>query len=292
MPSTPNTQRSVRRQPLDFRAYIFLILCLVSAFSGTCAVLAVFAPAFIRRNAQFATRACAWSSGAAFAYRVLYTLAPVIRPSALQSAPLSFSEKKTLVTQTLQSNGAAYILYASFATTLQSNDGGRGAAPALVPFVILSMYQVLTIAKKRYGDDDGRTVWSKFGFERVFATAQANMELALAVCATIEISLLTPMVLDLFVAKRRSFARVFAYLSWLRSRYHCRDNTVYRIKFTVGDTAKYHREVWTMLDEKFASRVPGMRRALAPVTKWFTTAGPTIPPTPGGTGTTARRRAE
>jgi hypothetical protein len=149
---------------------------------------------------------------------------------------------------------------------------GRANAPALAPLVVLSAYQVLAIGNKVYGDDaDGKTMWSKLGFARVFDAAQMNMELALAICATMECSLLTTILLDLASPQRRSFSRVIAYVFWLRSRYHCRDNTVYRIKFTAHDTAHYHREVWKMLDEKVASKVPPLRRALSPLATWFVT---------------------
>ena len=84
-------------------------------------------------------------------------------------------------------------------------------------------------------------MWSKLGFGRVFDAAQRNMELALAICATMEVSLMTTILLDLASPQRRSFSRVIAYAFWLRSRYHCHDNTVYRIKFTAHDTAHYHQ---------------------------------------------------
>ena len=60
------------------------------------------------------------------------------------------------------------------------------------------------------------------------------MEFALVICATMEISFLTTIVIDLAVPKRRSFSRLIAYVFWLRTRYHCKDDTVYRIKYTTG----------------------------------------------------------
>ena len=65
--------------------------------------------------------------------------------------------------------------------------------------------------------------------------------IALVICATMEISFLTTIVIDLAVPKRRSFSRLIAYVFWLRTRYHCKDDTVYRIKYTTGDTSRYHR---------------------------------------------------
>lgn len=246
----------------DFRTAVFAALCATSLACGVATTFAVVAPAFIRQRADDALRVSLVASMMAFCYRILYTLTPALKRR--DAAALRAEASKCV-----GSNGFQYIVYGSIVLAMPR---GTSNAPALAPFCILSAYQLATTAAKLYGDDDGKGYWRKIGMEKVFQEMQANMELALAICATIEISLLTPMLLDLFSSRRRSVTRVLAYVSWLRSRYHCKDNTVYRIKYTRFDTAHYHRDVWSMLDEKLVSKVPALRRLLAPISTWFCSA--------------------
>ena len=174
-----------------------------------------------------------------------------------------------MVAQTT-TNGFQYCVYSSLAFSARRSN----ATPALVPLMILSYYQLMTTLEKMYGgeeDASGKNLWKRAGASRAYAAAKRRMEFALVICATMEISFLTTIVIDLAVPKRRSFSRLIAYVFWLRTRYHCKDDTVYRIKYTTGDTSRYHREAWSLLDEKLAQRVPGIRRALIPLATWFST---------------------
>jgi len=63
-----------------------------------------------------------------------------------------------------------------------------------------------------------------------------------------------------------------AYVQFLRTRYHCQDNTIYRIKFTAHNTAYYHREVWSTMDAKLFQKLPAAARGrLQFIATWFTT---------------------
>ena len=247
----------------DFRARVFFALCATTCASGCACACAAFAPGVARRRADALFALAMGASMSAFAYRIAYgaRASVIARDFRALGAHLRASAR---------SNGGQYIVYGWMATA--SARGGANNAPALAPLIALSAYQVLAIGHKVWGDDaDGKTTWSKLGFGRVFDSAQRNMELTLAICATMEVSLFSTILLDLASPQRRSFSRVIAYAFWLRSRYHCHDNTVYRIKFTAHDTAYYHREVWKMLDEKVASKAPRLRRALSPFATWFAT---------------------
>ena len=47
----------------------------------------------------------------------------------------------------------------------------------------------------------------------------------------------------------------YALASLLRRRCGCADNTVFRIKYTYYDAGYYHRQFWSMLDEKTAPAI-------------------------------------
>ena len=246
----------------DFRARVFFALCAVTCASGCACACAALAPGVVRRRADALFRLSIYASTSAFAYRIAYGAATSVKARDFKALGAHLS-------RSARSNGGQYMIYGSMA--LASARRGGANAPQLAPLIVLSAYQVLAIGHKVWEDADSKTMWCKLGFGRVFDAAQRNMELALAICATMEVSLMTTILLDLASPQRRSFSRVIAYAFWLRSRYHCHDNTVFRIKFTAHDTAHYHREVWKMLDEKVASKVPALRKALSPFATWFAT---------------------
>ena len=246
----------------DCRARVFFALCAVTCASGCACACAALAPGVVRRRADALFRLSIYASTSAFAYRIAYGAATSVKARDFKALGAHLS-------RSARSNGGQYMIYGSMA--LASARRGGANAPQLAPLIVLSAYQVLAIGHKVWEDADSKTMWCKLGFGRVFDAAQRNMELALAICATMEVSLMTTILLDLASPQRRSFSRVIAYAFWLRSRYHCHDNTVFRIKFTAHDTAHYHREVWKMLDEKVASKVPALRKALSPFATWFAT---------------------
>ena len=242
----------------NLKATVVFALCACASACGWVALITAIAPsASARRVAPSAMTACVGSASSALAFRIVYTFWSVVKTRDAKKIAACASELA-------RSNGFQYCVYGSLIL-------GRGASaiPACAPFAVLATYQTLAHAALR--SKDGKSAWSK-AMERVFARAQESMEFALVICATLEISALTTVLLEL-ATPRRSFGRLFAFVFWLRSRYHCKDNTVFRIKFTAHDTSFYHREVWRMLDEKIGSRAPApVRRALAPLTNWFTTA--------------------
>lgn len=247
---------------MDFRTAVFTACTLATCAFGTFAIFGALVPGRAREYVAHATAATCYASMGAFAYRIVYTI---------KSAPPRDAQtmKKTFVDIT-QTNGFQMIVYCAIGVLGMKRRRGANA-PALVPLILLSFYQLAATAHK-FLERDGRGYWSKLGLSRAFATAQANMELALATCATMEISLLTPMILDLFSKQHRSFSRVFAYVQFLRTRYHCQDNTIYRIKFTAHNTAYYHREVWSTMDEKLFQKLPvAARSRLQFIATWFTT---------------------
>ena len=71
----------------------------------------------------------------------------------------------------------------------------------------------------------------------------------------------------------RSVTRVVMYVNYLRRRYACKDDTVFRIKYTYGNAGQFHQQVWSMLGQETSpilSRVPGIDKVLGPLKRWFT----------------------
>jgi hypothetical protein len=254
----------------DFRTVVFTLACATTLASGALAFASSLAPRtwWLRGRADGFVLVSFAASVGAFAYRIAYTIAPSLRARDVRGAWRVAREQTG-------TNGFQLCVYASLA--LNSTAPRSNATPALVPLMILSFYQLVTTFEKMYGGEDAAgkrksALWTTSGASRACAAARTRMEGALAICATMEISLLSTIVIDLAMPKRRSVSRLIAYVFWLRTRYHCKDATVYRIKYTTGDTSRYHREAWNLLDEKLARRVPGVRRALIPLATWFTTS--------------------
>lgn len=247
---------------MDFRTAVFTACALATCACGSLAVFGALIPGRAREYVAVLTSVACYASMIAFAYRIAYTMKT--------RAPRDVATMKTMMVEITQTNGFQMIVYCAIGVLGMKRRRGANA-PALAPLILLSFYQLAATAHK-FLERDGRGYWSKLGFSRVFATAQANMELALAMCATMEISLLTPMLLDLLSKEHRSVSRVLAYVQFLRTRYHCQDNTIYRIKFTAHNTAYYHREVWSTMDEKLFQKLPAAaRRRLQFIATWFTT---------------------
>merc|ERR1719231_584660 len=97
------------------------------------------------------------------------------------------------------------------------------------------------------------------------------MHKALMLNATMEVSLLLVLLVELFTPAR-SFLRLMLYTNILRAKYNCGDNTVFRIKYTMYDTKFYHQQVWNMLDEKLqpiVTRVPALQKPMDMAKMWF-----------------------
>lgn len=135
--------------------------------------------------------------------------------------------------------------------------------------MIHSGYQVATIVNKHFGESG---LYKRMGGDRLFAYAQENMHRAMMMCATMEVSMMMLVIMELFTPAR-SVSRVVMYANVLRAKYACTDNTVFRIKFTYYNTGFYHQQVWNMIDEKMApllSRVGILRMPVNAVKRWFT----------------------
>ena len=80
------------------------------------------------------------------------------------------------------------------------------------------------------------------------------------------------MILSLFTSSRQ-VVRTFLYWNLLlRARYQCKDNSVYRIKFTSGDVSLYHRIVWQQLGQMVSpviTKVPVLGKVQAKAITWF-----------------------
>lgn len=139
----------------------------------------------------------------------------------------------------------------------------------LFPLATCAAYQAGTILNKHFG---GTQIWQKTGAAKLFEHAQENMHRAMMTCATMEISMLPVVVMEL-LTPNRSPAKVFMLLNLLKKRYACVDNTVFRIKYTYYDAGYYHRQFWEMVGAKTAPvvrRLGPLRWVVEKGKNWFT----------------------
>ena len=104
------------------------------------------------------------------------------------------------------------------------------------------------------------------------ARAQEGMMQAMMTCATMEISMAMVLVMELFTPAR-SVARFVAYANYLRMRYACDDDTVFRIKYTYMNSGFYHREFWKKIGEgagPIVDRLGPVKGVVDAVKRWFT----------------------
>lgn len=244
------------------RATVIFIACVVCCVSGVVALAGALAPrSTLGARADDALSISIASAQAALVYRMAYTLWPMVQRKDFRALARAISAQT-------RTNGFQYVVYGVLIST---SPRPSASAPAVTPLVVLAAYQAAArVDATTRGDANEKSAWRTLGLANAFEKAQENMAFALVLCAALEISAAS-MVLMETATPRRSFSRLFAWIAWLRARYHCRDNTVFRIKFTAHDTAFYHREVWGMLNEKIYSRAPApVRRVCAPIVAWFT----------------------
>ena len=226
---------------MDARTCVFLVLTLsvcVNAFA--CALATLPIPG--SRNARAALglltfRAALVSALLGFLYRIAYSMK---RPPSYTLAGF-----KAVIDPIVDSNGFQLSAYALIFLP------GRPIPSVLFPLATCAAYQAGTILNKHFGHTG---LWRRVGGGAFFLYAQENMHRAMMTCATMEISVLPVVLAELFTP-RRSFARAFALASLLRRRCSCADNTVFRIKYTYYDAGYYHRQFWSMLDEKTAPAI-------------------------------------
>lgn len=108
---------------------------------------------------------------------------------------------------------------------------------------------------------------------KAFLKMQSQMVNALFASALIEIGLFPVILIE--AVQKKQMGKTFAYVMWLRTRYSCKDNTVFRIKFAGSyPTSFYHREAWTVLNVKMfkpvTSRVIVLQKVSDGISNWFT----------------------
>ena len=226
---------------MDTRTRVFLALTLsVCVNSFACALATLPIPG--TRNARAALgsltfRAALVSALLGFLYRIAYSLK---RPPSRTLAGV-----KAVMDPIVDSNGFQYSAYALIFLP------GRPIPTVLFPLATCAAYQAGTILNKHFGHTG---FWMKSGGAALFKHAQENMHRAMMTCATTEISTLPIACAELFTP-RRSFVRAAALIILLHRRRSCPDNTVFRIKYTYYDAGYYHRQFWSMLDEKIAPAI-------------------------------------
>lgn len=245
---------------MDFRTYVFLFATLsVCINTFVCVVTTLPIPGFksLRGVVGLITyRAALGSALLGFLYRIGYS---VKRPSSW-----SLSGVKQSIDPIVNSNGFQYSLYC-FIFLL----GGRPVPTVLMPLATCAAYQVGTILNKHFGSS---MVWQSTGASKLFMYAQENMHRAMMTCATMEISMLPVVLLEMFTPAR-SPTKVFMLVNLLKRRYQCSDNTVFRIKYTYYDSGYYHRQFWGMVGEKTGpvlSRLGPVRFLVDKGKNWFT----------------------
>lgn len=239
---------------MDRRTLIFLVLTgSVCACSALCLIGSLGIP-YVKRITVMSYRVALLSAMAGFLYRIGYS-------AKLEGH--SFAAVKECFVPIAVSNGFQYTLYCVIFLT------GRPVPTVLFPLVVHSGYQVATIVNKHFGET---AVYKRLGAGRLFAYAQENMHRAVMMCATMEVSVLLLVLMELFTPAR-SVSRVVMYVNVLRSKYACTDNTVFRIKFTYYNTGFYHQQVWNMIDEKtkpLLQRVTFLQPPVNMLKRWFT----------------------
>ena len=246
---------------LDFRTTVF--------FLGTSSILATTAlclagtlpisGSFLRIRYVLHYRATFFVAMFLYIYRILYSLKNVNRENV-----------QTEIVRVTNSNGFQMTMFGFMMAFLQ-----RPMLLSLFPVTSLAFFQWVTILNRTLSSSPEKKNWfHKVGFEMLFTQMQQNMQIVLTLVALVEI-LIFPVVIAEALSKK-SFAKFFAYLFWLQRRYHSNDNTIFRIKYTVGNTGFYHAEAWRNLNAKFFSpvtrRISVLQKLSDGISTWFVSA--------------------
>ena len=240
---------------MDVRTAVFFLLttsCIASAFA--CFVGSFGIPG-LRRVTSPAYRASLASAGIAFAYRLVYS-------SKLEKRDFA-SARKLVATQT-STNGFHYLLYIACFWMAP-----RPVPTVLAPLALCAGLQLITIAHKHFAHT---RFYGTLKLAALHARAQEGMMQAMMTCATMEISMAMVLVMELFTPAR-SVARFVAYANYLRMRYACDDDTVFRIKYTYMNSGFYHREFWKKIGEgagPIVDRLGPVKGVVDAVKRWFT----------------------
>lgn len=252
---------------MDFRTAVFF-LCTSITLISTLLAIAGFLPflsatfPLLRFHIQRTYRIAFFSSCVAFIYRMGYTLKKLTITSSQQS-----QQVQEQVRQIMNSNGFQLTMFSMMLAFYS-----RPIVIALFPICVPALYQWFTIVHKIFHSEDGKSVYTKVGMSRIFLFLQEKMHVAISLSALMEIVILAVILTE--SVRRRSLGKTFAYVMWLRSRYQCEDNTVFRIKYTYYNTGYYHKEAWKSLNQNLlaplTSRVPILQRLSDAIATAFT----------------------
>ena len=197
-----------------------------------------------------------FSACLAFIYRIGYTLKKLTQGGGGGGVTSQEQMRKEL-NAVMSSNGFQLTMFSMMLAFYS-----RPIIIALFPICVPALYQWFTIVHKIFHSEDGKSLYTKVGMSRIFSFLQKKMHVAMSLSALMEIVILVVVVLE--AVKRRSLGKMFAHLMWLRSRYQCEDNTVFRIKYTYYNTGYYHKEAWKSLNQNLfaplTSKVPVLQR--------------------------------
>lgn len=239
---------------MDFRTLVFFAMTLSLCLNTVVCFIGSLGLPVVKAFTLVTYRAALMSAPTAFLYRIAYSI----------KAPASITSLagwRASLAPVLNSNGAHYVIYSIVFAM------GRPVPTVLFPLTICGGFQLLTIANKHFP-----ATLKRVRGDQVFALAQQEMHKMMAMCATMECSMLPLLIMELFTPAR-SVTRVVMYVNYLRRRYACKDDTVFRIKYTYGNAGQFHQQVWSMLGQKTSpilSRVPGIDKVLGPLKRWFT----------------------
>ena len=242
------------RPRMDFRTLVFFAMTLSLCLNTVVCFIGSLGLPVVKAFTLVTYRAALMSASTAFLYRIAYSI----------KAPASITSLagwRASLAPVLNSNGAHYVIYSIVFAM------GRPVPTVLFPLTICGGFQLLTIANKHFP-----ATLKRVRGDQVFALAQQEMHKMMAMCATMECSMLPLLIMELFTPAR-SVTRVVMYSQLLRRRYACKDDTVFRIKYTYGNAGQFHQQVWSMLGQKTSpilSRVPGIEKVLGPLKRWFT----------------------
>lgn len=252
---------------MDFCTAVFFLCTTATLLSTTCAI-AGFLPflsltffPLLRFHIQRTYRVAFFSACLAFIYRIGYTL------KKLTGGVTTQEQMRKELNAVTSSNGFQLTMFSMMLAFYS-----RPIIIALFPICVPALYQWFTIVHKIFHSEDGKSLYTKVGMSRIFSFLQEKMHVALSLSALMEIVILAVIVTD--SVRKRSVGKTFMYVMWLRSRYQCEDNTVFRIKYTYYNTGYYHKEAWKSLNQNLfaplTSRVPALQRVSDGIAMAFT----------------------
>ena len=264
--TTEQPRRRRTMMMMDFRTAVFFLCTTATLLSTTCAI-AGFLPflsltfPLLRFHIQRTYRVAFFSACLAFIYRIGYTL------KKLTGGVTTQEQMRKELNAVTSSNGFQLTMFSMMLAFYS-----RPIIIALFPICVPALYQWFTIVHKIFHSEDGKSLYTKVGMSRIFSFLQEKMHVALSLSALMEIVILAVIVTD--SVRKRSVGKTFMYVMWLRSRYQCEDNTVFRIKYTYYNTGYYHKEAWKSLNQNLfaplTSRVPALQRVSDGIAMAFT----------------------